>query len=363
MAKGRRGASRGLLAYAILVAALLAYTVAAGTGCKAALQGSGSSFLYPQLEAWIQAFQEEHPDIVINYNPTGSGTGQNQFLQRVVDFAGSDPPLKRSDWERLQGRVIQLPVILGAVAIVYNMPGLEGHLNLSGEVLAKIYLGKIRYWDDPEIVKLNPNARLPHEEIIAVHRSDSSGTTNVFTLFLHKAAPDIWPESMVGKSIEWPVDSTGRGVGGKGNQGVAEQVRQNPYSIGYVEYNYALKVGLQYAWIVNREGVPVPPSPETVQAAAKAAVGKLPRDPRDDWSGAFDAIVYAPGRDSYPITSFSFLILWTHYSDPGKARGLSVFLQWIATEGYNHVVEGYVPVPGEIREMILEAARIIGGGQ
>ncbi len=348
--------------YAALVAALVAYTAVAGTGCKAAIQGSGSSFLYPQMEVWVERFREAEPGVVINYNPTGSGTGQNQFLQGVVDFAGSDPPLKRADWERLRGRVVQVPVILGAVAVVYNIPGLRGHLNLSGEVLAGIYLGRVRYWDDPSIRALNPGVELPHREIVAVHRSDSSGTTNVFTLFLHKSAPSLWPEGLVGKSIEWPVDSTGRGVGGKGNQGVAEQVRQNPYSVGYVEYNYAVKTGLSYAWIVNREGVSVPPSRETVLAAAEAALASLPSSPLDDWSGAFQAIVYAPGRESYPIASFSFLILRTHYPDPAKARALSSFLHWLATRGYDYVIEGYAPVPPAIRSMIDEAARIVGGG-
>ncbi len=325
------------------------------------IQGSGSSFLYPQMQNWISEFEKMNPSIKINYNPTGSGTGQNQFLQGVVDFAGSDPPLKSSVWSQYKGGVLQVPVILGGVAVVYNVPGVKESLNLTGEVIAKIYKGDITYWDDTLITQLNPGVNLPHKEIIAVHRSDSSGTTNVFTLFLHKSSPSSWPLSLVGKSIEWPVDSKGRGVGGKGNQGVTEQVKQTQYSIGYIELAYAFQAGLPYAKIENSAGNFVLPTPENVEAAARAALHYLPSDPAADWSSALDAIVYAPGSESYPITTFSFLILHKHYNDPNKAKALAEFLNWISDNGYNQVVKGYVPIPPSLRDMIKQAATTIEG--
>ncbi|MEB3780123.1 MAG: phosphate ABC transporter substrate-binding protein PstS [Desulfurococcales archaeon] len=330
-------------------------------GGEVALQGSGSTFIYPQIQAWANKIRGDYPHIIINYNPAGSGAGQAAFLDRTVDFAGSDPPLSRSQWESLRGEVVQLPVILGTVAIVYNLPGVSG-LKLDGEALALIYKGEVEYWDDPVIAGQNPGVDLPHERIIVVHRSDSSGTTHVFTLFLHKAAPDVWPGELVGKTIDWPVDSTGRGIGGNGNQGVTEQVRSNEYSIGYVEYAYALKNNLNIALIKNREGVYTAPSVETAMAAASNALVSIPSSPLDDWSSALDAIVYAPGRDSYPITSWSFLLFYTKYEDPAKAEAVRAFIKWIIDKGYDYVVEGYAPIPEELREINSKALDAITVG-
>lgn len=352
-----------LIVALIAIGLLLARGRGPGTGGHVTLQGGGSSFLYPQIQAWIDQYSRENPNVTINYSPTGSGTGQSQFLQGVLDFAGSDPPLKRGVWEKYRGDVLQVPVIVGAVVVVYNVPGVGPGLNLSGEVLAKIYKGEIEYWDDPAITSLNPHTSLPHEKIMAVHRSDSSGTTNVFTLFLHKAAPDTWPEDLVGKTIDWPVDSTGRGVGGKGNQGVAEQVRQTPYSIGYVELAYATQTGLPVARIENSAGRFIEPSNETIMAAAEGAISGMSIGPRDDWNPVFEAIVYAPGEDSYPIATLSFLILRASYNDQAKAEALAGFLEWLAHEGYKHVVKGYVPLPESARHVLTDAANILRGAQ
>ena len=357
--------SRILALAAILVLAVILAVVLGGGGesGQVTLQGEGSTFIYPQIQAWSEAIREDYPWLVVNYNPTGSGAGQSAFIQGVVDFAGSDPPLTREAWESLGGNVVQMPVVIGMVAVVYNIPGVDG-LRLDGEVLALIYKGEIEYWDDPAIARLNPGVSLPHERIVAVHRSDSSGTTNVFTLFLHKAAPQAWPEELVGKAIDWPVDATGRGVGGKGNQGVMEVVRSTPYSIGYVEYAYAVKAGdaVGVALVKNRDGNFVEPTPEAAQEAARNALTSIPSSPDADWSGSFDAIVYAPGGGSYPITSWSFLLFYKNYDSEDKAETVKAFIEWINTKGQSIIVEGYVAVPEELRQVNLKALNMITGG-
>ena len=320
--------------------------------------GSGSTLLYPQLSKWIRLYTQEHPGVRIDYSPTGSGAGQAQFFQRVVDFAGSDPPLSREQWEKYRGKVLQVPLVATGVAVVYNLPGLNRTLRLDAETLAKIYRGEIEYWDDPAIARQNPGAKLPHEKIIVVHRSDASGTTMVFTYFLHRAAPHEWPERLVGKTVEWPVDSTGRGVGGKGNQGVVELVRQNPYSIAYVELAYALEEKLPVASIRNSNGNYVRPEAGTIAAALEAAAGSLPESPLDDWSGALNATIMAPGPSSYPITTLSFIFLWKTYPED-KARALSGFLSWIAEKGYNEMVPGYIALPAKLRQVVAEAAKLL----
>ncbi len=350
---------------AILVIAVIMVTMLGGGGepSQVTLQGEGSTFIYPQIQAWSEAIRGDHPRLVVNYNPTGSGAGQSAFIQGVVDFAGSDPPLSRGAWESLGGNVVQMPVVIGMVAVVYNLPGVE-ELRLDAQVLALIYKGEIEYWDDPAIAGLNPGVSLPHERIVAVHRSDSSGTTNVFTLFLHKAAPNAWPEELVGKVIDWPVDATGRGVGGKGNQGVMEIVKSTPYSIGYVEYAYAVKTGgsIGVALIKNREGSFVAPTPEAAQEAARNALASIPSSPDADWSSSFDAIVYAPGGESYPITSWSFLLFYKTYDSEDKAEAVRTFIEWINTRGQSMIIEGYVAVPEEIRQVNLKAVDMITGG-
>ncbi len=338
-----------------------------GTAITVHLRGSGATFPQPQIEAWIQEFMKKHKNIVIEYQGIGSGAGQEQFFTGLTDFCGSDPPLSHEKWLKYKGKVLQLPIILGAVVIAYNVPEIPSnvHLNLSGEVIALIYKGEIKYWDDPRIKELNPGIadKLPHKEIIAVHRSDASGTTQIFTTFLHKSAPNIWPAELVGKTIDWPVDKTGRGIGGKGNPGVTANILNTKYSIGYVELAYALKNNLTIAAIRNREGVFVLPSIKTIQAAATHALqtGLIPDSPDGDFSRELDAIIYAPGKDSYPITAFSHIFVWKEYKDKNKAEALKEFIKWIYTEGSNYIVEGYIAVPKEIKNIGLKAVELING--
>lgn len=326
------------------------------------LTGSGSSFVAPQMYAWASQIKSKYPWLVVEYESVGSGAGLSNFLQRVKDFGASDPPMPYEAWVKNRNQVLQMPIIIGAVVVVYNVPGVDKQLKLSGEVLAGIYRGEIEYWDDPAIKALNPDAQLPHREIVAVHRSDSSGTTHVFTLYLFKSAPGVWDEELVGKAIEWPVDATGRGVGSKGNEGVTQTVKNTPYSIGYVEWSYALDANLPMAAIENALKEYVTPSVESIQKAASSAT--LPDSPLGDFSEAFGSIVYPNASGSYPITSFVFLFFWTSYPE-SKVEGLKKFIEYINTEGQKtqNIVRGYVPIPESIRELNLQALNYISAAR
>lgn len=329
------------------------------------VNGAGATFLNPQMQAWASKYYElTKGRIQVNYQSIGSGAGQAKFREGVLDFAGSDPPLKADIYKEFQekGGIIQFPVIIGTIVIVYNLPNVEsGKLRLTGEIVAKIYLGEIMYWDDPRIKELNPELDLPHEKIIAVHRSDGSGTTRVFTAYLAKVSEE-W-KNRVGSdfTVSWPVDEIGNGVGGKGNEGVAAAVKQNLYSIGYVETAYAYEVGLKIALIRNRDGNYVLPTREAVESAAKALVQILPRAD-EDWSKVFpDETVDAPGRESYPITSYSFIILRQVYDDPVKVAILKEFFQWVLTEGQKdeNVIRGYEPLPPEVAKIGLDGLKLL----
>ncbi|MEM1676572.1 MAG: phosphate ABC transporter substrate-binding protein PstS, partial [Nitrososphaerota archaeon] len=271
------------------------------------INGAGASFLNPQMQAWASKFYElTEGRVKVNYQSIGSGAGQANFKEGLIDFAGSDPPLKKEIYDEFQGKggIIQFPVIIGTIVVVYNIPNIETQkLRLTGEVIAKIYLGEIVYWDDPLIKELNPDLNLPHEKIIAVHRSDGSGTTRVFTAYLSKIYKP-WKEKVGSDfTVQWPVDQLGNGVGAKGNEGVAAAVQQNLYSIGYVETAYAYGSGLKIALIRNRNGQYVIPTEETVKSSLIELTKILPKA-HEDWSKIFpDETVDPPGLKSYPITS------------------------------------------------------------
>lgn len=325
------------------------------------INGAGASFQYPQIAHWARLFQEV-TGVTVTYQSVGSGAGQRMFLvDRVVDFAASDPPLSRSQWEQYRGQVIQVPWMMGAVAVVYNVPGLPSGLNLSGDIIAKIYRGDIEYWNDPAIVALNPALadKLPRERIIAVHRSDSSGTTEVFTLFIHKAAPDLWPNNLVGKQIEWPVDRTGRGIGAKGNEGVTATVLQTPYSMGYVELSYAIEHKISIAAVRNVAGKFLLPSEEAIRRAASTV--NFPESPLDDFSHTLVEVVYSMDEGAYPIATLAYAFFWRSYNNTLIGRAISEFLGWVATEGYKAMVPGYVVPPDEVRTLLIKASQLIGG--
>jgi len=326
------------------------------------LLGAGATFPHPQLDHWIKEFIKRYPWIRIEYSPVGSGAGQRMFLEKTVDFACSDPPLPRKSWEaarRDPRGVVQLPIILGAVVVIYNVPGLEGRLHFDGETLALVYAGEIERWDNPRIRALNPDLELPGEKIYVVHRADASGTTQIFTLFLHKSSGGWWTRDFVGTAIEWVVDRTGRGLGGKGNAGVAELVKKTPYSVGYVEYAFAVIAKLPTALIENAEGESLEATDETVARAAENAYPLLPESADGDFNKAWEAMVYPPGKGAYPIASFSFIILYQVY-DPDKLEALTLFLRFIYAEGLRMIVPGYVAVPADLAEYNLKALQMVG---
>ncbi|HIQ11208.1 MAG TPA: phosphate ABC transporter substrate-binding protein PstS [Pyrodictium sp.] len=358
---GERVQRKAVLVIAVLaVVAIVAYfAFTSKSEGPVKLLGSGSTFVRPAMDVWIREFTAKHSSISIEYAGGGSGKGLSDFFGKLVDFACSDPPLPKDKWEKHRGKVLQFPVVLGAIVIVYNVPEIGNvHLNLTGEVLAKIYLGEIKYWDDPEIKKLNPAVaqKLPHREIIAVHRSDSSGSTQVFTLFLAKTYPR-WKQVVgVGKTVEWPVDKIGRGIGAKGNPGVVQAIKTTPYSIGYVELAYALSNNLPYARIQNPLGEFVLATPQSISRAAK--IGKAP-SPLDDWTDISYNMVYANVENAYPITSPTYMIVWKKIPDKNKCKALKEFIQFIGTEGQTLLPEGYAPLSQELKDVVVKAANLL----
>ncbi len=320
------------------------------------LIGSGATFPQPQVEKWITVYTKINPNVMIEYTGKGSGGGQNDFKQGLVDFACSDPPLKESLWNDLKkkGQPLQFPIIVGAVVVVYNVPGVE-KLKLSNDVLADIFLGKIEYWDDARIKELNPDVNLPHERIIVVHRSDSSGTTKIFTTYLSLVS-DEWNDKVgAGKVVDWPVDKQGRGVGGKGNQGVVTAIKNNPYSIGYTELAYVLKENLKMAALQNKAGNYVTASPETIKSAISRVSMNIP-SPYEGYKEDMKSLLNADGENSYPIVAVSHMVVWEDYPDEGKEKAIREFVRWILTEGQKdqYVVAGYVGLPGDVAEKMLK---------
>uniref|UniRef100_A0A7C2N734 Phosphate-binding protein n=1 Tax=Archaeoglobus fulgidus TaxID=2234 RepID=A0A7C2N734_ARCFL len=322
---------------------------------KIIIAGSGATFPQPQIEKWIDIYTKQKPNVVIEYTGKGSGSGQNDFKQKLVDFACSDPPLKEDLWKELEkmGQPLQFPVVVGAVVVVYNLPGVE-NLRLDGETLAKIFMGEIEYWDDGAIKQLNPEANLPHERILVVHRSDSSGTTEVFTMYLSLVSKE-WAEKVgAGKTVDWPVDKIGRGVGAKGNPGVAAAVKQNPYSIGYVELAFALKENFTMVMLKNRAGKFVTANEETIKSAVSEVSVNIP-SPREGYREDLKVLLNAGGDNSYPIVAFSHMIVWERYEDKAKEDAVMDFVRWILTEGQKseNIVNGYVGLPEDVTSKLL----------
>ncbi len=340
-------------------------TPTTSTAKQIVLIGDGATFPWPQINEWISVYMKEHPNIKIEYNGGGSGKGQADFAAGIVDFAGSDPPLTKDVWYRLvnhppaEGKdPLQFPDIIGAVVVCYNVPGVD-HLRLDGQTLANIFMGKIKYWDDPAIKALNPGVKLPHHEIIVIHRSDASGTTDIFTTYLCLVSPE-WNSTIgAGKMVNWPVDKMGRGVGGKGNPGVVAELKSTPYSICYTELSYALKENLKMVALKNRDGYYVVANATTIKAAASHVSTHI-APPDAGYKENLRQLLNAPGKDSYPIVAFSHLLIWKHYSDPVKGKAVHDFIKWILTQGQNdkYIVTGYVGLPKSITQKVLSEAGI-----
>jgi phosphate transport system substrate-binding protein len=310
---------------------------------KVTINGAGATFPFPLIDTWRVDYQKVQPGVNINYQSIGSGGGVKQFTEKTVDFGASDAPLTQNESQKAPGAV-HIPETIGSVVAAYNIPSIpDKGLKLSGEVLADIFLGKISKWNDPKIQSLNTNKTLPGDDIVVVHRSDGSGTTFVWTDYLSSASP-AWKEQFgKGKSVQWPV-----GIGAPGNEGVANAIKGTPNTIGYIELSYALTTNTPFAFIQNKEGAFVEATLASTKAAVQSYVASLPKGD-GVWTNV--SLVNAPGADSYPIASFSYLLLYKELStdpnlDQAKAKALVDFISWAITEGQK-TAEGldYVPLP------------------
>jgi phosphate transport system substrate-binding protein len=300
------------------------------------LTGAGATFPYPLYSKWFDAYNKAK-GVQINYQSIGSGAGINQLKSQTVDFGASDAPLKDSDLEKMPSEAVHIPTVAGAVVVAYNVPGAPANLKLDGPTIANIYLGKVKTWNDPAITKLNAGAKMPATNITVGHRSDGSGTTNIFTNYLKAVSPEWNTKVGAGKSVDWPT-----GVGGKGNDGVAGVIKQTPGGIGYVELAYAKQNKIPYASIKNAAGQFVEPNVESVTAAAQASLAALQKDIRAP-------IANATGAQAYPIAGFTYILAYKQQKDAAKGQALKDFLKWSMTEGQTQAAAlDYSPLPQEI---------------
>lgn len=304
------------------------------------INGAGSSFDNPAFMMWKDAYTKKETGIQINYQSVGSGAGIKQLVAQTVNFGASDAPMTDEAMKEAPGKILHIPIVAGAVAITYNVPG-NPKLKLDGETLAGIYLGEITKWNDAKIAALNPGVMLPDASIIVVHRSDGSGTTFIFTDYLSVISKE-WA-TKVGKNtaVKWPA-----GVGGKGSEGVSGQVKQLPGSIGYVELAYAEQNKMPVADLKNAADKFVAPSPESVSKAMSTAT--IPEDFRF-------SMVNAPGEGSYPISGASWVLLYQKQADADKGKALVSFLKWCVTEGQKMSPQlDYAPLPDSVQERELK---------
>jgi phosphate transport system substrate-binding protein len=314
-------------------------TAAANRSGSVDLTGAGATFPYPLYSKWFSDYAAK-TGVKINYQSIGSGGGIRQISEQTVDFGATDSPMSDSELSNAKGgAILHVPTALGGVVITYNLPRITQPLKLTGPVVADIFLGKIKKWNDPAIAALNPGVKLPNEDILVVHRSDGSGTSYVFTDYLTAVSPAWAKGPKKGKEVPWPV-----GLGGKGNEGVAGQVKQTPGSIGYVELAYAKENALPSALIRNAAGTFVAPSTESITAAAAGVGEKLP--PNTDYR---ISIVNAPGANAYPISSFTWILAYANQPDSVKGKKLVDFLRWALTEGEKEATTlNYAPLPASM---------------
>jgi phosphate transport system substrate-binding protein len=301
------------------------------------LNGAGATFPYPLYSKWFEEFGNTHPDVRINYQSIGSGGGIKQLQAGTVDFGASDAPLSDDEMKGMPHPVVHLPMVAGAVALAYNLPGVATGLNLSSGVIAGIFLGDITKWDDPKITALNPGMKLPALPVAVAHRSDGSGTSYIFTNYLAAVSP-VWKSKVgSGKSVNWPA-----GIGGKGNEGVAGVLKQTPGSIGYVELAYAEQNKLPYASVQNKAGKYIAPSIASTTAAASGAVAAMKKDVRV-------SIVNSAGADAYPISGFTYILIYKEQQNAKKGKALVDFLNWAIHDGQQYAEPlVYAPLPDTV---------------
>jgi phosphate transport system substrate-binding protein len=320
-----------------LLAVLLAVATLATAEGQVLLNAAGATFPYPIYSKWFDLYHTSHSNVQINYQSIGSGGGIRQLLDKTVDFGASDGPMNDEQLKQASVPILHFPTVLGAAIPAYNVPGVQGDLNFTPEALSGIFLGTVTKWNDPAITSANPGVKLPSDDIVVVHRSDGSGTSYIWTDYLSKVSP-AW-QSKVGKgtSVNWPV-----GLGGKGNEGVSALVQQTPGSLGYVELIYAIQNKMPYGKVKNSSGTFVKADLASVSAAAAAAAKFIPDDFRV-------SITNPEGKAAYPISSFTWLLIPSKFSDSAKRDVVKDFLKWALTDGQTYAEAlSYAKLPKEV---------------
>jgi len=323
-----------------LLATVLLAGVSATASAQMMINGAGATFPYPIYSKWFDEYVKVDPSVRFNYQSIGSGGGQKQILAQTVDFGASDGPMSDENLAKAPGKLLHIPTVAGAVVIVSNLPG-NPSLKLDGDTIAGIFLGQIKKWNDPKIAALNPGTKLPDQDIVVVHRSDGSGTTYIFTDYLSKVSPE-WKQKVGNNtSVNWPT-----GIGGKGNEGVSGQVKQTPGAIGYVELIYALQNKMSFADVKNSAGEFVKPTIQSVTAAL--ATADIPDDFRFSMTNA-------PGKDAYPISGATWLLVYEQQKDPARGKKLVEFLKWALTKGEEMAKAlDYAPLPESVQQRVLK---------
>ena len=321
---------------------LTSLVLAGWAAAQTNLTGAGATFPNPIYTKWFDAYHKK-TGVQINYQSIGSGGGIRQFTEGTVDFGASDGPMNESQIAAVNGNVLHVPTVLGAVVVTYNLPALgDTKLKLDGNALVDIFMGRIIKWNDPKLAKLNPGVKLPDLDLVVVHRSDGSGTSYIFTDFLNKFSREWRDKVGYATSVNWPV-----GLGGKGNEGVTQQIKQTEGAIGYVELIYALSNGLGFAQIQNSAGKFIEPSLSSVTSAAASAKLKPDTDFRV-------SITNPPGDDAYPIASFTWLLVQKDANDAAKAKLIKDFLTWMITPEAQKMAEElkYAPLPADVVKLV-----------
>jgi phosphate transport system substrate-binding protein len=325
---------------AILTTFLTTGLLLPATAAAQSINAAGATFPAPIYQKWFNDYSKIKPGVQVNYQSIGSGGGIRQLTEGTVDFGASDMPMTDEQLAKLKVKALHFPTVLGGVVPTYNVDGVSGDLKFSGETLAGIYIGEIRKWDDPKLVKDNPGTKLPSKDITVIHRSEGSGTTFVFTDYLSKVSPEWKSKTGAGASVNWPV-----GLGGKGSEGVSGLVKNTPNSIGYVELLYAVQNKMSYGFVKNSSGNFLKADLETVTEAADGAAKSMPADFRV-------SITNAPGAKAYPISTFTWLLIPSKIEDASKRNTVKEFLKWMLTTGQKDAAGlSYAPLPKNVAAM------------
>jgi phosphate transport system substrate-binding protein len=318
----------------------MAFGLSASASAQMMINGAGATFPYPIYSKWFNAYAKVDPSVRFNYQSIGSGGGQKQILSQTVDFGASDGPMSDDNLAKAPGKLLHIPTVAGADVVAYNLPG-NPKLKLDADTIAGIFLGQIKNWNDPKITALNSGTKLPDQEIVVVHRSDGSGTTYIWTDYLSKISPEWKTKVGTNTSVNWPT-----GIGGKGNEGVAGQVKQTPGGVGYVELIYAVQNKMPYADVKNATGEFVTPTLESITAAL--ATAEIPDDFRFSMTNA-------PGKEAYPIAGATWLLVYQQQKDPAKGKKLVEFLKWAGSDGEKMAKDlNYAPLPESVQQRVLK---------